>query len=404
MTSSIVEAPTSDINPTGATADIHTDFKRDVYCLFGLPVDDLSLASTAKLFREIVDLKRKAVLSTVNANWIVTSLIKPDFRAAILNSDICTLDGRPLVFFSRILGLPMKETVAGSSLIEYLIQQQDSEHPFSIFLFGGDTGTAERACAAINSSACGLMAVGHDNPGFGPVAKMVGSSIIQKINDTFPDILLVALGAYKGSIWIESTRKKLNARIISHLGATINFLAGSVKRAPVFLQKIGLEWIWRISEEPSLFKRYLRDGLFLLRVISARLLIFFKRRKYSRIASQNCDRHPGFISAKETPDWITLKFSKQFTGKDRRYVQGMFSKTAVKQKHLILDFAHTEYVDSAFLAYMLILIKHQKRGGKEVKIVNIGRRLSEIFYLNFIFDSLRSFSIGYDHSRPSNEE
>jgi N-acetylglucosaminyldiphosphoundecaprenol N-acetyl-beta-D-mannosaminyltransferase len=118
----------------------------------------------------------------------------------------------------------------------------------------------------INGDRGGLKAVGALNPGFGTVEQMSTADIIATINQTQPDILLVALGAKKGTQWIEHNRNRLNAKIISHLGTTINFMAGTVQRAPRLMRQFGMEWLWRICQEPKLFSRYVRDGLVLLRL------------------------------------------------------------------------------------------------------------------------------------------
>lgn len=372
--------------------NIKQDFQRDVFCLFGFPVDNLCIESAAELLKKSIVSGRHIVLATLNVNWIVTSLQKPDFRAAILNSDICTLDGKPLALLSRLLGLPVRGMVPGSSLAEHLLFNEDPENPFSIFLFGGESDAGKKAYEEINLRHGGLKAVGYINPGFGTITQMSDSSIIERINCVSPDILLVALGAQKGTFWIEQNRKKLNAHIISHMGATINFLAGSVARAPVVLRRMALEWAWRILEEPYLFRRYLRDGIFLFSMLMKRFLLFFKYCKYRKRYRQHSNEN--HIDIKETPDWITLKFGRVFIVTERDDVRKTFYQAAIKYKNLILDFDRTEFVDNAFLAYLVLLAKHQKKTGKHLRIINLKKKpLREIFYFNFIWDTLESLNI-----------
>ncbi|NOY69188.1 MAG: WecB/TagA/CpsF family glycosyltransferase [Deltaproteobacteria bacterium] len=373
---------------------VHNDFQRDVYCLFGFPVDNLSLKSTENLLKNNVSACQQIVLSTVNVNWIVTSLKSPEFRAAVLNSDICILDGMPLLILSHCLGLPMREVVSGSSLCEHLLQKGDAQNPLSIFLFGGNSDTAENAFIKINSSAKGLKAVGHCNPGFGSIKTMSENSFIQRINSSSPDILLVALGAHKGVLWIERNRNKLNSHIISHLGATIDFLAGTVKRAPLFFQKTALEWLWRIAKEPSLFRRYLDDGLFLFGELISRFLFFFKYIRLKKRYGQKAGKP--IILMSENHDWITLKFGEHFNFPQKAFVQQTFYEVALKKKNIVLDFDKTEFVDSAFLAYLLLLLKHQNRNNRVVKVYNIRNNLQKIFCFNFVTHSLNSLDISID--------
>jgi len=100
-----------------------------------------------------------------------------------------------------------------------------------------------------------LIGVGSMDPGFGTVESMSTDETLAEINRHNIDVIIVSLGAGKGQAWIEANRHKLNAPIISHLGAVINFFAGTVHRAPQWVQKQGLEWCWRILQEPSLWKR-----------------------------------------------------------------------------------------------------------------------------------------------------
>jgi N-acetylglucosaminyldiphosphoundecaprenol N-acetyl-beta-D-mannosaminyltransferase len=240
------------------------------YLLFGLPVDNLDMAETKALMRKIVKDGKQVVLSTINVNWVVTATRDCDFRVAILDSDIVVLDGKPLLWLSKLRGYPMREVVPGSTLIQELHQDKTEASPLTIFLFGGENGVARKAMERINSNRGGLKAVGALNPGFGTIAQISTPAIIETINQTRPDILLVALGAKKGTQWIAHNRHRLNAKIISHLGATINFMAGTVERAPRLMRKLGLEWLWRICQEPKLFTRYAGDGLVLLRLVFQR--------------------------------------------------------------------------------------------------------------------------------------
>jgi hypothetical protein len=106
------------------------------------------------------------------------------------------------------------------------------------------------------------------NPGFGTVEQMSTDAIISRINEANADFLVVSLGAAKGHSWIHENRTKLNTPVISHLGAVVSFVAGRTRRAPPALRSVGLEWAWRISQEPRLLTRYGRDALKLLGILT----------------------------------------------------------------------------------------------------------------------------------------
>ena len=239
--------------------------ERDVYYLAGIPVDNMTMESTKTFLRSRPAEAPPAVWSTVNVNWVVQSFEDEDFKQAILNSDLVTLDGRPLLWLSKLKGFPMTEVVPGSSMIQELHEDKNATKRLTIFFFGGEGDVSEIAMEKVNAVPGGLKAVGAINPGFGSVEEMSSNAILHEINQAKPDILLVALGAKKGTAWIEYNRNKLNAGVISHLGATVNFLAGTVKRAPILFRRFGLEWLWRILQEPKLFSRYAYDGWVMFR-------------------------------------------------------------------------------------------------------------------------------------------
>jgi N-acetylglucosaminyldiphosphoundecaprenol N-acetyl-beta-D-mannosaminyltransferase len=253
--------------------------KIDKWYFKDLRFDALSFKDTLNKIDKVIKEKKQIVLSTSNINWLVTALKDPFFKKAVLESEMSVIDGKPLLWIAKFLGFPGKETVAGSSLIQYLHSSQNKK-PYTLFWFGGEEGVAEKA--SIKTNQTNLKCVGYYSPGFVSVEEMSKKNIINIINSVNPDLLLIALGAKKGVSWIKKNRKRLNARVISHVGATINFIAGDIKRAPRWMQKAGLEWLWRIKEEPKLWKRYFFDGLFLIKVLLRDVLpykLFFIKNK-----------------------------------------------------------------------------------------------------------------------------
>lgn len=374
------------INPP--VSSIIKDFKRDAWCLIGLPVDNLTMESAKRLIREKVKDGGTHILSTVNVNWVVESLRDPSFRAAIIKSDTVTIDGRPLLWLAKLLGYPMKEVVAGSSLIEELLNDEcRSEPPLTLYLFGGEDGVAKRAMERVNQIGGGLRAVGFCSPGFGSVEEMSSKKILADINAAKPDILLVALGAKKGTQWIERNRNILDAKIICHLGATINFLAGTVARSPEILQKIGMEWIWRIFQEPRLFKRYFYDGLGLLSIILSHFWLWVKYLYWKR--QESVDLNVNSIRVEENLDDIRLVLGRSILKNDCEFFREIFSNCVTKKKDLKIDFKSTQFVDGHFLGWLLILAKYQEINRKQLELGNLSDSINTLFYLFQFSESLQ---------------
>lgn len=227
--------------------------------LLRVDFDTVTLADTVRHIREAAQTRRPLFLSTANVNFVVAAARDPAFRSSLEASDLCVPDGSPIVWFAKLVGLPLRERVAGADVFDELRSSGGAQ--IAVYFFGGPEGTAARAAAVLNAENRGVRCVGHVNPGFGDVESMSTEALLDRINAARPDFVVVALGAMKGQAWIMRNRERLSAPVVSHLGAVVNFVAGEVQRAPRWVQRLGLEWLWRIRAEPALFMRYARDGV-----------------------------------------------------------------------------------------------------------------------------------------------
>lgn len=247
---------------------------REVICLFGLPFDVVTMDETVRRVRDAVRVRQRLFLSTPNLNFLIGCQHDAAFRQSVIDSDLSIADGMPLVWISRWLGTPLPERVTGSGLFERLRDEPvpPGHEPIKVYFFGGPPGAAEAAGRSLNTRAGGMVCVGYETPGFGSIDEMSGQDVLDRINASGADFLIVALGAVKGQAWIQRNRTHLLAPVISHLGAVVNFAAGTVSRAPRWVQRTGLEWLWRIKEEPALWRRYWRDALALSGLFFGKLL------------------------------------------------------------------------------------------------------------------------------------
>lgn len=233
----------------------------------GLPFDMVNKAQAVERLCVAMRDNQRLFLSTPNLNFLVAAQTDGAFRESVLRSDLSVADGMPILWLARKQGTPLPERVAGSDLFEALRSgagQAVLGRPVKVFFFGGPPGVADAACQVLNAEHAqggAMQAVGAICPGFGSVEDMSGPEVMERINASGADFLVVALGAKKGQAWIMHNLPNLQVPVVSHLGAVVNFVAGTVKRAPKRWQKLGLEWLWRIKEEPALFKRYWHDGL-----------------------------------------------------------------------------------------------------------------------------------------------
>lgn len=228
-------------------------------------MDALSMSQAVLRVRDAAFLGQSCFISTPNLNFVVAARTDSEFRDSVLHSDLSLADGMPLVWVARLLGIPITERVSGAGLFEALMKHPGE--PVAVYFFGGPDGAAEAACRRVNAQEGGLRCVGFDSPGFVTVEAMSTAEHIDRINRSGARFVIVSLGAKKGQRWIELNRHRLEAPVICHLGAVVNFAAGTVSRAPSLVQRLGAEWLWRIAQEPMLWRRYWADGTAFLNMV-----------------------------------------------------------------------------------------------------------------------------------------
>jgi N-acetylglucosaminyldiphosphoundecaprenol N-acetyl-beta-D-mannosaminyltransferase len=355
------------------------DFERDVYCIGGLPFDAINISKTMSRLREAKFKKTSCFLTTPNLNFLALSQDDPDFRNSVIYSDIVIADGTPIVWISKLLGIPVRERVAGSTLFETL--GQEWRRKMNVYFFGGPGGVAAEACKRINDKSTGLNCVGYHSPGFGTVDEMSESSIIDDINLSSADFLVVALGAKKGQAWILKNLDRIKVPLISHLGAVINFEAKRLKRAPARLQKIGLEWAWRIKEEPHLWRRYWADGQFLIRLLFTKILphsiwlrfklTSLKNQSYkSRVVLENSEFSTRLIISGVVLDPISSE------------IRSLMRQASININNVQIDFAEAEYISSGFFGLLLLLKKNLDKQGRSMELIGIGSNIKKLLYWN----------------------
>ena len=231
--------------------------------------------------------RRCRMVVTPNVNHVVLLHEQPAFRSVYQHADLVLADGAPLVALSRGVGRPLPARVAGSDLVPALL---DMAPPgLRLFLLGGAPGVAERAVAAIAHRwpTAEVVGVASPAPGF-EVDASQNDALVAAINRAGADVLVVGLGSPKQELWVDEHRERLDVPVALCVGATIDFLAAEVRRAPRWVQVIGLEWLYRIAQEPRrLLGRYVHDGR-----VFARLAIAELRGRPSRRSSGTETRWP----------------------------------------------------------------------------------------------------------------
>ncbi len=371
------------------------DFDRDVWSVLGVPVDRMTPPEALATIKHAARAGERLSFVTPNVNFLVRATRDENERRRIIDADLSLVDGAPLVWFGRWLGMSALTRCAGSDIFEALRKAPSfGGRGLRVFFFGGRDGAAEAASSALQEEDRGLQSAGWLNPGFGGIDAMSGPEIIGAINAAAPDFLVVALGASKGQAWIDANLDRLTAPVVAHLGAVIDFTAGSIARAPAFMRRLNLEWAWRILAEPGLWRRYWDDAVALAGLCFGRLLPALAggrrtgRRAEARVVAETGATRIllegdlcGIGLERRAKTW-NYRFFETRRDHQKTGASGVSSQTpaalgAVRAAfraasrgsgEAILDFTHAGRIDAAFHGQVLMLEKSVRRRGAALKI------------------------------------
>ena len=239
-------------------------------------IDNLTMDEAVHRIDKLIRINNHSYVVTPNMDHIV--LLEKDrlFKKVYQNASLVLTDGKPLIWISRLNGNPIKEKVSGSDLFPKLCNLA-AKKKYGVFILGAAEGVADKAAKKLERKHHGLIVSGTYSPPLGfEKDECEIQKIVDMINNSGASILAVALGSPKGEKFIYAIRNRINVALSISIGATIDFEAGNVKRAPKWMSNAGLEWLYRISQDPKrLAKRYLNDA-------TSIVPIMFKYRKNNK--------------------------------------------------------------------------------------------------------------------------
>jgi exopolysaccharide biosynthesis WecB/TagA/CpsF family protein len=234
---------------------------REQIRLLNVPFDVVSMPQAIDRIAGMITNRQPHYVATANVDFTAQVRHDGELRKILDNAHLVICDGTPLVWLSRLLGRALPERVAGSDLVPQLLDRAEHEG-WSVYFLGGEPDSVEKAIRNVTRKHSELKIAGAYSPPFTPLEKMDHEGICDRIRQANPDILLVSFGCPKQEKWISRNYQSLGVPVCIGVGATIDFLAGAVKRAPRWMQVAGLEWVFRLAQEPRrLLKRYATDFL-----------------------------------------------------------------------------------------------------------------------------------------------
>jgi N-acetylglucosaminyldiphosphoundecaprenol N-acetyl-beta-D-mannosaminyltransferase len=238
--------------------------------LLGCPIDTLTFDDTLRRIEDSIQKREPIRHCAINAAKIVKIQTDIKLREAVVSSDVISPDGQSIVWASRFLKKPLPERVTGIDLMQKLLKLA-SEKGYRVFLLGAKEEVIGKLKEKLKRELPDLNLVGCRNGYFSTDEE---EGIVREINEKKPDILFVGMSSPKKEYWMSKYQSALKVLFCMGVGGSFDVLAGKTKRAPRWMQKAGLEWLYRLLQEPArMWKRYLvTNTLFILYLLKEKFL------------------------------------------------------------------------------------------------------------------------------------
>ena len=337
--------------------------------ILGVSFDAVTTNEALNRIEQMIASRRPHYLATANVDFVVQSRRDLELRKILSDADLVLCDGTPLVWASRWLGNPLPERVAGADVVPTLIQRS-AEKGHRIFLLGATPEAAQMAVEKLTAKFPGLHVASYAPP-FKPLLEMDHAEIRRRINAEKPDVLLVAFGCPKQEKWIARYYRELGVPVCIGVGATIDFLAGSIKRAPRWMQRSGTEWLFRLAQEPRrLFKRYAIDlGVFGFGLL--RQLWQFRFRGSSHRTDDACS------VTLQTNGWQHIALPKHFDREAVERSEPLLKQALAGSRNCLLEARDVEFFDSTGVACLMRLRRELHASHRQLILLSPSRAARE---------------------------
>ncbi len=331
--------------------------------MLGVPFDSVTTAGSLGIIGRMIASGRAHYAATANVDFAVQALADVELRRILSDADLVLCDGMPLVWASRFLGNPLPERVAGSDLVPRMMAEAE-RRGWRVFFLGGAEESVARAAENMRARHPGLQLVGSYSPPFKPLIEMDHEEILRRVREARPDILLVAFGCPKQEKWIGMQFRRAGVPLSIGVGATIDFLGGHMRRAPMWMRRTGLEWMFRLLQEPRrLFRRYLTDFWVFGRVIV--------RQWWSLQGLRGASRQPGQVTYQCMRSGVCdiVRFEDRLNAATIREHGELWPRLASGKAHLLLDVSRLSFIDSTGVGLLLRLQKHFRADDRHLVLI-----------------------------------
>ncbi len=236
---------------TGTCVALNDVMSRNTIQLGGLRIDRLTQHAALEVIASLVAAQRGGFVVTPNLDHVAIAKRDVHLRAAYAAAALSLADGQPLVCCSHLLGTPLPERVAGADLLAPLFARAETEG-WRVFLLGGQEDVSRRAKCILRARHPRLRVVGRDASHWSPRSNAAPEDepTVRVVRRARPDVVIVAYGCPKQERWMHRHAAQLGSAVCFGLGGSLDFYVGAVRRAPAWMSRCGVEWMYRLAQEP----------------------------------------------------------------------------------------------------------------------------------------------------------
>jgi len=337
--------------------------------VLGVPFHNVTMDETVALIEEQIREGGFHQVATANVDFLKNAMQDEDLRDILCSCEMIVPDGMPIVWISNLMRTPLKERVGGVDLVDRLAGVS-ARRGYGIYLLGASESHSQRAARVLKQKYPELRIVGRYSPQPQPLEKMDHEEILSRIEEARPDILFVAFGNPKQERWIAMHRDRLKVPVCIGVGGTLDMIGGTVPRAPQWMQRSGLEWLYRMVQEPRrLATRYLADALCLFRHLPGYIAASAAQPRHS--AKPN-------IVVQQVGNTKLISMIGDFNGAVLEEFNACSQGACEEGMNIVLDMSLTGYLGPESLGSLIRLESWMRRRREQLWLAELPSHLSRV--------------------------
>lgn len=368
---------------------------RDVAFLLGLPFHVIGMEDAIADAVAHVNARKPGYYITPNTDFIAQAYGNEALKDILFHADRVVCDGMPLVWLSRYFKPELPERVAGSDMVFRLFDEAKT-HGWKVYFLGSDEQTLARTSEILRKDYPGMQIVGTFSPPYGSVDSWPNEEILKDLKQAQPDLLLVAVGCPKQEYWISRYHKESGVPLSIGIGASLDFICGKQTRAPKFVQKIGMEWMWRLLTDPKrLLKRYIKDFYYLILLANRQRKLMHSR--HSAVAHSNSyPDEPSMLKKSEITKQLDTNESAdyQFFSWEGSVEFGTINEFPMPENYdsaILLDLSQVPFIDSTGVGRLAKMAREARSANVKFVLIRPSETVAQVIKAMHLEAQLPSF-------------